>query len=97
MKADLPATPTLLICEFWEKILTTEKWKSHHHHHHHHHHWLESLTWALAFLRSFCQQKYPAIASSDFVTNIFQGGVVSPTHNSRLSWRADVFRQGCLP
>jgi hypothetical protein len=36
--------------------------------HHHHHHWLDSRTWALAFLRSFCQLKYPAIASSDFVT-----------------------------
>jgi hypothetical protein len=23
--------------------------------HHHHHHWLDSPTWALAFLRSFCQ------------------------------------------
>jgi hypothetical protein len=27
----------------------------------------------------------------------FQGGVVSPTPNPRLSWRADVFCQGCLP
>jgi hypothetical protein len=37
----------------------------------HHHHWLDSPTWALAFLRSFCQLKYPAIASSDFVTRVF--------------------------
>jgi hypothetical protein len=36
-------------------------------------------TWALAFLRSFCQLKYPAIASSDFVASIFQDGVVNPT------------------
>jgi hypothetical protein len=42
-----------------------------HHHHHHHHHWLDNSTWALAFLRSFCQLKYPAIASSDFVTRVF--------------------------
>jgi hypothetical protein len=27
--------------------------------------------WALAFLRTFCQLKYPVIASSDFVTRIF--------------------------
>jgi hypothetical protein len=40
-------------------------------HHHDHHHWLDSLTWALAFLRSFCQLKYPAIASSYFVTRVF--------------------------
>jgi hypothetical protein len=37
----------------------------------HHHHWLGSATWALAFHRSFCQLKYPAIASSDFVTRVF--------------------------
>jgi hypothetical protein len=41
------------------------------HHHHHHHHWLDSPTWALAFLRSFYQLKYPAIASSDFATRVF--------------------------
>jgi hypothetical protein len=29
--------------------------------------------------------------------SIFQGGVVSPTSNPRLSWRADVFCHGCLP
>jgi hypothetical protein len=29
--------------------------------------------------------------------SLFQGGVVSPTPNPRLSWRADVFYQGCLP
>jgi hypothetical protein len=39
------------------------------HHHHHHHH--DSPTWALAFLRNFCQLKYPGIASSDFVTRVF--------------------------
>jgi hypothetical protein len=38
---------------------------------HHHHHWFDSPTWALAFLRSLCQLKYPAIASSDFVTRVF--------------------------
>jgi hypothetical protein len=65
--------------------------------HHHHHHWLYSSTWALAFLRSFCQLKYPAIASSDFMTNLFQGGVVSRTPNPRITWRADIFCQGCLP
>jgi hypothetical protein len=64
--------------------------------HHHHHHWLDSPTWALAFLRSFCLLKYPAIAS-DFVTSLFQVGVVSPTPKPRLSWRADVFCQECLP
>jgi hypothetical protein len=35
--------------------------------------------------------------SLDFVIkSIFQGGVVSPTSNPQLSWRADVFCQGCL-
>jgi hypothetical protein len=38
---------------------------------HHHHPWLDSPMWALAFLRNFCQLKYPAIASSDFVTRVF--------------------------
>jgi hypothetical protein len=39
--------------------------------HNHHHHRLDSPTWALAFLISFCQMKYPDIASSDFVTRVF--------------------------
>jgi hypothetical protein len=65
--------------------------------HHHHHHRLDSPTWALAFLKSFCQLKYPAVASSDFVTSLFQGGIASTTPNPRLSWRAHVFCQGCLP
>jgi hypothetical protein len=34
----------------------------------HNHHWLYSPMWALALLRSFCQLKYPATASLDFVT-----------------------------
>jgi hypothetical protein len=38
---------------------------------HHYHHWLDSPDWALAFLRSFCQLKCPAFASSDFVTTVF--------------------------
>jgi hypothetical protein len=38
---------------------------------HRHHHWLDCPTWTLAFLRSFCQLKYPDIASSDFVTRVF--------------------------
>jgi hypothetical protein len=29
--------------------------------------------------------------------NLFQGGVVTTTPNPRLSWRANVFCQGCLP
>jgi hypothetical protein len=29
--------------------------------------------------------------------SLFQGGVISPTPNPRLSWKADVFCQGCLP
>jgi hypothetical protein len=28
---------------------------------------------------------------------LFRGGVVSPTPNPRLYWRADVFCQGCMP
>jgi hypothetical protein len=59
---------------------------------HHHHHWLNSPMWALAFLRTFCQLKYLATPSSDFVS-LLQGAVVSPTPNPRLS---DVFCQGCL-
>jgi hypothetical protein len=35
------------------------------------HHLLDSPTWALTFLRSFCQLKYAVIASSDFVTRVF--------------------------
>jgi hypothetical protein len=42
-----------------------------HHHHHDHDHWLDSPTWALAFLRSFYQLKSPAIASSDFMRRVF--------------------------
>jgi hypothetical protein len=42
-------------------------------------------------------QKLPAIASSDFVTSLFQGGVVNSTPKPWLSWRADVFYQGCIP
>jgi hypothetical protein len=38
---------------------------------HHHHHRFDRPTWALVFLRSFCQLKYQAIASSDFVTRMF--------------------------
>jgi hypothetical protein len=45
---------------------------------HHHHRWLDSPTWALAFLRSFCQLKYPAIASSDFVTVFSRVGLSAP-------------------
>jgi hypothetical protein len=33
---------------------------------------LDSPTWALTFFRSFCQLKYPAIVSSDFVISLFQ-------------------------
>jgi hypothetical protein len=29
--------------------------------------------------------------------SLFHGQFVSPTPNPRLSWRADVFCQGCLP
>jgi hypothetical protein len=29
--------------------------------------------------------------------SLYQGEVVSPTPNPRLSWRADIFCQGCLP
>jgi hypothetical protein len=47
--------------------------------HHHHHHWLDSPTWTLVFLRSFCQLKYPAIASSDFVTRVFCRVGLSPS------------------
>jgi hypothetical protein len=35
---------------------------------------------------------------SDFVTRVFSRvGLSAPTPNPRLSWRADVFCQGCLP
>jgi hypothetical protein len=47
---------------------------------HYHHHRLNSPTWALAFLRSFCQVKYPAIASSDFVTRVFSRVELSAPH-----------------
>jgi hypothetical protein len=45
---------------------------------HHHHHWLDSPTRALAFLRSFWQLKYPAIASSDFATVISRVELSAP-------------------
>jgi hypothetical protein len=43
----------------------------------HHHHRLDSPTSVLAFLRSFCQLKYSAIASPDFMTRVFSRVVVS--------------------
>jgi hypothetical protein len=48
------------------------------------------------------QKLLPAEVSGDCFfrfrdKSLFQGGVVSPTPNPRLSWRADVFCQGCLP
>jgi hypothetical protein len=46
--------------------------------HHHHYHWLDSPTWTLAFLISFCQLKYPAIASSDFMTSTFSSVSFQP-------------------
>jgi hypothetical protein len=46
----------------------------------HHHHWLDSPMWALTFLRSFCQLKYLAIASSDFVTRVFSRVGLSAPH-----------------
>jgi hypothetical protein len=49
---------------------------------------------ALAFLRSFDQLKYLAIVS-DFVTRVFSRVGCEP--HTQLSWRADVFCQGCLP
>jgi hypothetical protein len=48
------------------------------HHQHHHHRWLDSPNCALAFLRSFCQLKYPAVASSYFVTRVFSSVGLSP-------------------
>jgi hypothetical protein len=54
---------------------------------HHHHHWLDSPTWALAFLRSFYQLKYPAIASSDFVTRVFSRVGLSAPHQSLFTPR----------
>jgi hypothetical protein len=36
-----------------------------------HRHWFDSTAWDLAFLRSLCQLRYPAIASSDSVTRVF--------------------------
>jgi hypothetical protein len=47
---------------------------------HHHHHRLDSPTCALAFLRSFCQLKYPAFDSSDFVTRVFSRVGLSAPH-----------------
>jgi hypothetical protein len=65
---------------------------------HHHQQQLDSPSWALGFLRSFCQLKYPAVASSDFATRAFSRvGLSAPRPTPRLSRRADVFCQGCLP
>jgi hypothetical protein len=59
------------------------------HHHHHHHHWLDSPTWALAFLRSFCQLKLSGYCFFRFRDkSVVQGGVVSSKPNPRLSRRA---------
>jgi hypothetical protein len=47
--------------------------------------------WALAFLRSFCQLKYPAIASSDFVTTVFSRvGVSAPLLKMKLVYIVNV-------
>jgi hypothetical protein len=73
IKLRLQTVSKILYCQLQtstERIIH----RGHNHCHHcqyHHHHWLDSPTWALAFLRSFCQLKYPAIASSDFVTRVF--------------------------
>jgi hypothetical protein len=54
---------------------------------HHHHNWLDSPTWALAFLRSFCQLKYPAIASSDFATRVYSRvGLSAPRPKLQISY-----------
>jgi hypothetical protein len=59
-----------------------------------HHHRLNSPSWALAFLRSFFQLKCPAIATSNFVTSLFQGGVVSPTPFYQITWRNIQMKSG---
>jgi hypothetical protein len=53
-------------------------------------------------LRGLPQKLLPAIVSDYCFFRfhdkiLFQCEVVSPTPNPRLSWRADVFFQGCFP
>jgi hypothetical protein len=64
----------------------------------HHHHWLDSPTWALVFLRSFCQLKYPAIASSDFMTRVFSRvGLSAPLPTPRPILEGRCFLSGLSP
>jgi hypothetical protein len=63
----------------------------------HHHHWLDRSTWALAFLRSFCQLKYSAIASSDFVTRSFPRWGCQPQAQTSAISEGRCFLSGLSP
>jgi hypothetical protein len=63
---------------------------------------LSSLVWQPCVGPGLPQKLLPAEVSSYCFfrfhnKSLFQGGLVSPTHKPWLSWRADVFCQGCLP
>jgi hypothetical protein len=64
-----------------------------HHHHHHHRHWLGSPTWALAFLRSFCQLSSGYCFFRFRGKSLFQGGVVSPTPFKTMGYINSTFAQ----
>jgi cytochrome b561 len=63
----------------------------------HHHHWLGSHTWALAFLRIIFQLKYPAIASSDFMTRAFSRVGLSAPRPIPSYPGGPMFSVSCLP
>jgi hypothetical protein len=62
-----------------------------------HHHWLDSPTWVLVISEASARYRSVYCFFIFHYKSLLQGGVVSPTPNPRLSWRADVFYQGCLP
>jgi hypothetical protein len=53
--------------------------------------------WVLASLRSFCQLKYPAIASSDFVTRVFPGWGCQPHAQPPAILEGRCFLSGLSP
>jgi hypothetical protein len=51
--------------------------------HHHHHHWFDSPTWALAFLRSFCQLSFSIATFLQFFTpKVLISWITSSSHLS---------------
>jgi hypothetical protein len=76
----------------------TAWWSCKLHHHHHHHHWLDSPTWALAFLRSFCQLKLSGYCFFRFRDkSLFQGWSCQPHSQPATIMEGRCFLSGLSP